>query len=259
MPLTTELQCRFDLLYDPLQPKRMRSPDAAALLQDICAALESGTLRMVEGDGLGNWRVRSWLKQALVQLSGGGSMEQQPGVLPGSELNSLGWQQQRPLHRRVPAGSSIRHGAYLAAGVAVMPPSTVQAGAAILEGASIDSHCLVGTGVLVGEGAVVGCGTMLAGALLPAEALPVILERGVVVGGNCGLYGPMVVGERSSIFAGTIIRAAAGAFHPATRTWLLPDASGTLRLPPGCTVGMGLPPAENFPDGIPRLSPIFAD
>lgn len=259
LPQTTELQCRFDLLNDGEQPARMRSPEARVLLDDLCHALESGTSRMVEGDGLGRWRVQGWIKRALMVLSGSGTLQKQPGVLPGTELDSLGWSDSRSLSLRVPAGSWIRRGAYLAPGAAIMPPSTVQAGAAILEGAMIDSHVLIGTAVLVGEGAVVGCGTMLAGSLVPEEALPVIIERGAVIGGNCGLYGSIVVGERASLFAGTVVRAAGGLFHVERRHWILADSGGMLRIPPGCTVSMGLPAADAFPDGIQRLSPLITD
>lgn len=259
LPQATALQCRFDLLNDASQPARLGSPEARALLEDLCLALESGTLRMVQGDGLGKWRVQGWIKRALMALSSGGTLQKQPGASPGTELDSLGWAESRPADVRVPAGNFIRRGAYLAPGSAIMPPSTVQAGAAVLEGAMIDSHVLIGTGVLVGEGAVVGCGTMLAGSLMPEEALPVVVERGVVIGGNCGLYGSIVVGERASLFAGTVIRAAGGLFHAGRKHWVLADSTGTLRLAPGCTVSMGLPPADAFPDSIQRLSPMITD
>ena len=259
LPWGAALQHRFSLLDDPKQPELLQTPEAFALLQELCDALESGSVRVVQGDGLGGWWVHSWIKRALVLLSGAGTVQPQPGVLPGSELNTLGWSNSRPVDRRVPAGSFIRRGAYIASGATVMPPSSIQAGATILERAIVDSHVLVGTGVLVGEGCVVGCGTMLAGAVMPEEALPVIMERGVIVGGNCGLYGSIVVGERVSIFAGTIIRSAGGVFHATRREWMLADQSGTLRLPPGSMVNMGLPPAESFADGIQRLTPVITD
>ncbi len=262
LPLAMELQHRFDLLAagrlsDVERRARLRSGEGIALLADLCDALESGHLRVTEGNGLGEWRSTVWIKRALVALSGAGELQPQPGPLPGRELDSLGWRDDRPAGCRVPAGSFLRRGAYLAPGSAVMPPTTVQAGAAVLEGAQVDSHVLLGSGVLLGEGAVVGCGSMLAGSLLPEQALAVVLERGVVVGGNCGLYGSLVVGERSMIYAGTVLRAATGVFDAVKRHWLMPDAGGTLRLPNGCTVFMGVPPAEAFADGIQRASALL--
>lgn len=262
LPQATELRCRFDLLAvgnAAAQAEHMRSPEGKALLADLCDALESGSLRIVQAEGPGRWRAQGWIKRALVQLSGAGALQPQPGSLPGTELDSLGWREDRPLECRVPSGSFLRRGTYLAPGAGVMPPSTMQAGAAVLEGAMIDSHVLLGSAVLVGRGAVVGCGSMLAGALMPEEALSIVLERGVVVGGNCGLYGPMVVGESASIYAGTVLRAAAGAFHLGRQAWLVPDTSGTLRLPAGCSVFMGVPPVSAFSDGVQRLSAMVAE
>lgn len=262
LPQSTELQCRFDLLAvgnAAAQAERMRSPEGRALLADLCDALESGSLRMTEGNGLGAWRAQAWVKRALVTLTATGVLQPQPGPLPGCELNSLGWREERPEGCRIPAGSFIRRSAYIAPGAAVMPPTTVQAGVAVLEGAQIDSHVLLGSAVLVGEGAVVGCGSMLAGAMLPETSLAIVLEHGVVVGGNCGLYGPLVVGERASIYAGTVLRAVAGVFHVTKRHWIQPDASGTLRLPNGCTVFMGVPPADAFADGTQRLSAMLSE
>jgi 2,3,4,5-tetrahydropyridine-2-carboxylate N-succinyltransferase len=139
-----------------------------------------------------------------------------------------------------------------------MPPSVVQTGAAVLAGARLDSHVLVGSGALLEEDVLVGCGTMLGGVLQPPEALPVILERGAAVGGNCGLYGSIVVGQQTQIIAGTVIRALAGAFDARSGQWLRPGSDGALRLPPGVIVEMGLPPADLFPDGIPRLTPVLS-
>ncbi len=262
LPLRTELQCRFDLLAGESPSGlagRMRSPEGRALLEDLCGALESGALRAVEGDGLGRWRAQGWIKRALMTLSAAGTLQPQPGAMPGAELDTLGWRDDRPPGCRVPAGSFLRRATFLAPGVTIMPPSTVQAGAAILERAMIDSHVLLGSVVLVAEGAVVGCGSVLAGCLSPEDALSVVLEQGVVVGGNCGLYGPLVVGEQTAIYAGTVIRAAAGVFHAARREWMMPDGGGTLRLPPGSTVTMGVPPPDAFPDGIQRLAPLLSD
>ena len=235
-------------------------------MQTLCDSLEAGHLRVVErvvervpGRGaVAQWRVHAWIRRALVVLSGAGSVQPQPGPLPGTELSSLGWTEARPPDRRVPAGSFLRRGAYLAPGCSVMPPSVVQTGAAILAGARVDSHALVGSGALLEEDVLVGCGTMLGGVLQPPEALPIILERGVAVGGNCGLYGSMVVGQGTQIFAGTVIRAQAGVFDARSGQWVRPGTDGTLRLPPGVSVEMVLPPASLFPDGISRLTPAIS-
>ena len=139
-----------------------------------------------------------------------------------------------------------------------MPPTTVQTAVCLMPGTQVDSHALIGSGARLEEDVHVGCGTMIGGVLLPEEALPVILERGAAVGGNCGLYGSMVVGEAVQIYAGTVIRAVAGVYEVSGRKWKMPDADGALRLPGGATVQMGMPPAEAFPDGVVRLTPLMS-
>ena len=137
-----------------------------------------------------------------------------------------------------------------------MPPSTVQTGASIQAGAMVDSHVLVGSGVWIGEGVAVGCGTMLGGTLMPAESLPIVLEAGCLVGGNCGLYGSVVVQAGVSIFPGTIVRSTGGLYDATKEQWIDADASGTLVVPGGSSVTMGVPPADAFAGGVQKLSAV---
>ena len=254
---TAALEHRFALLDDPKHPEALQTPEGAILLQAICDALEAGHLRLVEPIAPGRWRVQIWLKRALMRLGTAGKLANQPGALPGVELDSLGWTESRPLACRIPAGSFVRRGAFLAPGCSVMPPVTIQTAACLLPGAQVDSHALIGTGARLEEDTAVGCGTMIGGVLLPEEALPVILERGAIVGGSCGLYESIIVGQGAQIFAGTVIRASAGVYDAQACDWVMPGTDGALRIPAGATVSMGLPPPDAFPDGVCRLTPIL--
>jgi 2,3,4,5-tetrahydropyridine-2,6-dicarboxylate N-succinyltransferase len=251
------LEGRFSMLYDPQAPDltALRSLEAATLLGDICDALEQGTLRMTERLPEG-WRTHGWVQLALMLLAGSGKLVVQPGALPGTELSSLGWTVERSLDHRIPAGSFIRRGAYLAPGCVVMPPSVIQAGAHVSSGVLIDSHALVGSGAVLQPGVSVGCGTMIGGVLAPAGTLGVVLERGVVLGGNCGLYGPMIIAPETQIVAGTVIRSIAGIFDLRSGEWLRARGDGVLMVPAGLVVQMGVPPVSAFPDGIQRLTPL---
>ena len=251
------LEQRFALLDDPEHPEALQTPEGASVLEATCDALESGHLRLVEPVAPGRWRVQIWVKRALMRLGTVGKLATQTGALPGVELDSLGWTESRPPACRIPAGSFVRRSAFLAPGCTVMPPVTIQAGACLMPGAQVDSHALIGSGARLQEDAVVGCGTMIGGVLLPEEALPVILERGAIVGGNCGLYGSIVVGQGAQIFAGTVVRAPAGAYDPQSGEWLLPGLDGALHIPAGARVSMGLPPPDAFPDGVCRLTPML--
>jgi 2,3,4,5-tetrahydropyridine-2-carboxylate N-succinyltransferase len=252
------LEQRFLLLNDRDQPQILATSQAAALLRELCDALEAGALRMAQRDARGIWQANSWLKGAIMLLGSVGPVEAQPGPLPGSELSGLGWSDVRPLDRRVPAGSFVRRGVCLRPGCTVMPPSTLQVGAYVAESVRVDSHALVGSAVQLLPRAQVGCGTMLGGLLLPEQALPVIVEEDAIIGGNCGLYGSIVIGRQSSVYAGTVLRSASGVYNAQTQDWLRPDVNGTLTLPAESKVEMGLPPAAAFPDAVQRIVPILS-
>ena len=237
------LERRFQML-DGLDARTLgQSAEAQNLLQAICIALENGNLRAAEQDpSTGVWTANGWLKQALVTLGNVGDLAVQPGVLPGTEFTALGWNDQRTLQCRIPAGSFIRRGVYLARGTTVMPPSTLQAGAYLAAGVRVDSHVLIGSCAQIGEDVIVGAGSVLAGLLLPASTLPVILERNVLLAGECGLYGSVHVGEASVLHPGTCLQAAHGLYDATRAQWIAAGEDGTLHVPPRCEIVMGLPP-----------------
>ncbi len=109
--------------------------------------------------------------------------------------------------RVVPGGSSVRRGAFLAAGVIVMPPSYVNVGAFVDSGTMIDSHVLVGSCAHIGKNVHLSAGVMVGGVLEPPQATPVVIEDGVFVGGNCGVYEGMVVRRNAVIASGVVLNA----------------------------------------------------
>ena len=255
-PWAEALEQRFELLGGTAAGTRLSSDEAQDLIAQICDALESGRLRVAAPAGSG-WQLRPWLKTALVALAHAGPVAPQPGPLPGTELAALGWIEERTAERRVPAGSFLRRGCFLSPGVVVMPPSTIQAGAWLGPGVRVDSHVLVGSCAQVGEGVVLGSGSTLAGHLIPADTLPVVLERGVVLAGACGVYGSVLIGEGSMLHPGTIVQASLGLYDSAERRWICADASGTLIVPPHVEIGMGLAPAPEGATDIQRLTAII--
>ncbi len=125
-----------------------------ALFNEFKAALNRGEVRAAERDGAGAWHTNAWVKQ---------------GILAGFRMGALADMSAHdtlrffdkdtyPVRattladgvRIVPGGSSVRDGAYLAAGVVCMPPMYVNVGAYVDEGTMIDSHALVGSCAQVG-------------------------------------------------------------------------------------------------------------
>ena len=245
------LRDRFDLI-ESADPE---SIERCTVLSQILDALEQGHLRVAEPMHPGGWSVHGWVKRALIISGITGTITAQPGPVPGTEVSTLGWREQRSADTRVPAGSHLRRGCYLAPGVSVMPPSTIQVGAWLGAGVRVDPHVLIGSCAQICERVVVGCGTMIGGVLLPEAALPIVLEAGVLVGGNCGLYGSLWIGQQATVRPGTILNAAAGVFDSTTGEWLRPGGDGTLRIPAGAEIGMALPPSQLAPNGVQQIAP----
>src|SRR5262245_14021758 len=116
----------------------------AALLR----GLESGELRSAEPDGAGDWKVNTWVKQAILAAFRATKLVELPG--PGFPFIDKSAFPARVLSvadgiRMVPGGSSIRRGTYVASSVSVMPPAFINMGAFVDEGTMVDSHALVGS------------------------------------------------------------------------------------------------------------------
>ena len=107
--------------------------------------------------------------------------------------------------RVVPGGVSVRTGAYVAKGVAVIPPSYVNVGAYVDEGTMVDSHALVGSCAQIGKRVHLSAAAQVGGVLEPVNASPVIIEDDCLIGGNTGVYEGTVVRKRAVLAAGTVL------------------------------------------------------
>jgi 2,3,4,5-tetrahydropyridine-2,6-dicarboxylate N-succinyltransferase len=175
-------------------------------------ALNRGEVRAAERDEAGTWRVNSWVKSGILvgfRLGALADMSAHPSlrffdkdtypVRPTTIMDGV---------RIVPGGSSVRDGAYLAAGVVCMPPMYVNAGAYVDEGTMIDSHALVGSCAQIGKRVHLSAAAQIGGVLEPVGAVPVIIEDDVLVGGNCGVYEGTVVRAGAVLAPGTILTGA---------------------------------------------------
>jgi len=95
----------------------------------------------------------------------------------------------------------VRTGAYVAKGVAVIPPSYVNVGAYVDEGTMVDSHALVGSCAQIGKRVHLSAAAQIGGVLEPVNASPVIIEDDCLIGGNTGVYEGTVVRKRA-VFSG---------------------------------------------------------
>ena len=224
----------------------MTEPLAGEALLD---ALESGSLRVAERDAGGTWIVHAWVKQAILDLfraspiveHGRGELRE---VFPFTDKAAFPVRGFAPESRVriVPGGSAVRRGAYVGPGVVCMPPMYVNVGAYVGADSMIDSHALVGSCAQVGERVHVSAAAQIGGVLEPAGARPVIVEKGVFVGGGVGLYEGVLVRERAVIAAGVVLTASTPVYDIEHEVLLRGTTAAPLEIPAGAVVVPGTRP-----------------
>ena len=206
-------------------------------------ALNRGEVRAAERDREGTWSVNAWVKRGILA---GFRM----GVLADMSAHvSLRFfdKDTYPVRattlmdnvRIVPGGSSVRDGAYLAAGVVCMPPMYINVGAYVDEGTMIDSHALVGSCAQIGKRVHLSAAAQIGGVLEPVSAMPVIIEDDVLIGGNCGIYEGTIVRAGAVLAPGTILTGATPVYDLKRGEVYRRTESVPLEIPAGAVVVPG--------------------
>jgi 2,3,4,5-tetrahydropyridine-2-carboxylate N-succinyltransferase len=187
--------------------------------------LDSGQARVAEKTG-DDWQVNQWLKKAVLlsfRLNDMKTISNGPG--DSSWWDKVpskfdGWdaaQFSQAGFRAVP-NCIVRHSAYIAPGVVLMP-SFVNLGAYVDSGTMVDTWATVGSCAQIGKNVHISGGAGIGGVLEPLQAGPVIIED------NC------FIGARSEVAEGVIVREGAvlsmGVFISAS-TKIVDRASGTI-------------------------------
>jgi 2,3,4,5-tetrahydropyridine-2-carboxylate N-succinyltransferase len=202
------LASRIDSAFQQSVPNA-NAAESEAAFYELRDALTAGTVRAAEPDATqpNGWKVNAWVKRGILLGFRIGQL-----IESGTDLSFVDKHTYPPRHfavgervRVVPGGSSVRSGAYLAPGVVCMPPMYVNVGAYVDEGTMIDSHALVGSCAQIGRNVHLSAAAQVGGVLEPVNASPVILEDGVLVGGNCGVYEGTLVRKRAVLGAGVIL------------------------------------------------------
>jgi 2,3,4,5-tetrahydropyridine-2,6-dicarboxylate N-succinyltransferase len=183
------------------------NPEARLAFLEFRDALTQGKIRAAEKIG-NRWVVNTWVKHGillgfrlgeLAETGGSGLTFVDKDTFPARQFSVA------DCVRIVPGGSSVRMGAYVAPSVICMPPMFINVGAYVDEGTMIDSHALVGSCAQVGKRVHLSAAAQIGGVLEPVNAVPVIIEDDVLVGGNCGVYEGTLVRTRAVLGAGTIL------------------------------------------------------
>ena len=221
------------------------APVREAALRDFAllrAALNSGQARAAEPIA-GGWQVNAWVKQGILlgfrlgQLTEAGAA----GGQAFFDKDTLPLRRLTPADgiRVIPGGSSLRDGAYLAAGVICVPPVFINIGAYVGAGTLIDSHALVGSCAQIGERVHLSAAAQVGGVLEPVNAAPVIIEDDVMVGGNCGIYEGTHVGARAVLGSGVILTRSTPVYDLVRSQIYRAQDEAPLRIPPDAVVVPG--------------------
>jgi 2,3,4,5-tetrahydropyridine-2-carboxylate N-succinyltransferase len=244
-------------------PASALTDEARALVDALFDHLESGRVRAAEPTPSG-WRVNAWVKQGILLAFRVGAIAafEPAGPLAFADKDTLPPRRFAPGDgvRLVPGGSAVRRGAHVARDVVIMPPAYVNVGAFVGAGSLVDSHALVGSCAQIGERVHLSAGAMLGGVLEPVGALPVIVEDGALVGGNCGVYEGAIVGRGAVLGAGVILTGGVSVYDLVRRTTYRREADRPLRIPDGAVVVPGSrklldPFAERF--GLSLACPVI--
>ena len=162
--------------------------EAEAAFFELRSALEAGQLRSAEPDAslpLG-WRVNAWVKRGILLGFRIGTHDGDGSARRFAFMDKHTYPARRFAVadgvRVVPGGVSVRTGAYVAKGVAVIPPAYINVGAYVDEGTMVDSHALVGSCAQIGKRVHLSAAAQIGGVLEPVNASPVIIEDDVLDG-----------------------------------------------------------------------------
>lgn len=204
------MQSEIEALYDG-KPADYSDADFQ-LFAAFKDGLNHGNIRAAEPDAGSptGWRVNAWVKKGiLLGFRMGGIVDMSIDVERMPFFDKSTYPVKRfsvqSQVRIVPGGSSIRDGAYVGKGVTCMPPMFINAGAYVGEGTMVDSHALIGSCAQIGRNCHISAASQIGGVLEPVGALPVIVEDGVLIGGNCGVYEGAIVKRGAVLGTGTIL------------------------------------------------------
>ncbi len=223
-------------------------------VESVLNLLDSGNVRVAEKID-GTWVTHQWLKKAVLlsfRLNPNTPISGAPGGSAWYDKvpsKFVGWDDatfQTHGFRTVP-GSIVRHSAYVAPGV-VLLPSFVNVGAHIDSGTMVDTWSTVGSCAQIGRNVHISGGAGIGGVLEPLQAGPVIIEDNCFIGARAEVAEGVIVEEGAVLSMGVFIGAS---------TKIVDRATGEIfmgRVPAYSVVVSGSMPGKPFPNGEPGPS-----
>lgn len=221
--------------------------------------LDAGKLRVAEKIN-NQWVVHQWVKKAILLSFKLNDMQLITGA-PGTEHEKscwydkvpskfLGWTEadfKKAGFRAVP-GCVVRHGAYIAPDVVLMP-SFVNLGAYVGKSSMIDTWATVGSCAQIGKNCHISGGAGIGGVLEPLQANPVVIEDHCFIGARSEIAEGVIVEEGCVISMGVYIGAS---------TKIIDRQTGEIfqgRIPAYSVVVPGAIPSPHAVNGNSPLAP----
>jgi len=238
---------------DSISPKtggEVREAVAAAL-----AGLDAGSYRVAE-KGPDGWQVHQWLKKAVLlsfrlndmaPIAGGPGENTHWWDKVPSKFEGWGENRFRAAGFRAVPNCIVRHSAYIAPGVVLMP-SFVNLGARVDSGTMVDTWATVGSCAQIGKNVHLSGGAGIGGVLEPLQAGPVIIEDNCFIGARSEVVEGVVVEEGSVLSMGVFIGASTKIVDRETGEFFMG------RVPAYSVVVPGSLPGKPLPDGNPGPS-----
>jgi len=246
---TEHLQAAIDAAWEQRDSITSATGGAVQLaVEEALAGLDTGRYRVAEKLD-GKWTTHQWLKKALLlffRLRDSAPMDIATGAYDKVPLKFAGWGENRFREagfRAVP-GSVVRHSAYIAPGVVLMP-SFVNVGARVDSGTMVDTWVTVASCAQIGKNCHLSGGVGIGGVLEPLQAAPVIIEDDCFIGARSEVVEGVVVERGSVLSMGVYIGAS---------TKIIDRATGEIhygRVPAYSVVVSGSLPGKPLPNGQP--------
>ena len=185
--------------------EHLKGADARAAVEETIALLDRGAIRVADKVA-GEWRVNSWVKEAILLYFAMRPLEpMEAGELRFYDKIATKRNLREQGIRVVPPGVA-RYGSFLEPGCVLMP-GYVNIGAYVGAGTMVDTWATVGSCAQVGKGVHLSGGVGLGGVLEPPSASPVIVEDGAFIGSRCIIVEGVVVEEEAVLGANVVLTA----------------------------------------------------
>ncbi len=249
---TADLEAAID---DAWEARNDIGTDTTGAVRDAVDAalglLDTGKARVAEKTE-GVWQVNQWLKKAVLLSFRLNDMTPISGGADGAPWfdkvasKFKGWDDShfREAGFRAVPNCIVRHSAYIAPGVILMP-SFVNLGAYVDSGTMIDTWSTVGSCAQIGKNCHISGGVGIGGVLEPLQAGPVIIEDNCFIGARSEVAEGVVVEEGAVLSMGVYIGAS---------TKIVDRATGEVlfgRVPAYSVVVPGSMPGRDLADGTP--------